>query len=193
MDNQFNEEFYQNFTNYIKKIMPHIYNITSNGLENIPKDQNYLLAGNHLHILDSFLLVTQIDDILRFMVDKKLYRYKLWKSFFSLLGTFPIDPNKTDIEAIKTSIKLLKEGRNVVIFPEGKTHKITEAVPFKSGVASLSKIASVPLIPFGINGSYIPGSNLHIEFGSPIDLSKYNKNEYDEVLETTVRKLEKKQ
>lgn len=192
MENEYNQKFYHNFLKFVKLYMQLLYKIEVNGLNNIPKEENYLLAGNHLNILDSWLLMSVLDTELRFMVDKKLYRYKLWEKFFRSLGTFPIDPEKADIKAVKTSIDLIKEGNKVVIFPEGKTHKIIESVPFKPGVAAIAKIAKTSLIPFGIAGSYFPGRKLSINFGEPIDLSQYKKEEYDAILEDKVRKLEMK-
>lgn len=193
MDIEFNKDFYQKFSKFVKFYMNLFYSIEANGVENIPIDSNYLLAGNHLNILDSWLLITILNNTeLRFMVDKKLYRYKLWEKFFKSIGTFSIDPEKPDITAVKRAISLLKEGNNVVIFPEGKTHKIMESVPFKPGVAAIAKLSATSLIPFGINGSYKLGSKLNINFGEPIDLSKYKKSEYDAILESHVRKLEMK-
>ncbi len=192
MEFEYNPEFYHKFLKFVKLYMRILYKVEANGLENIPQDKNYLLAGNHLNILDSWLLMSVLDTELRFMVDKKLYRYKLWEWFFKNLGTFEIDPDKFDLKAVKTSIDLIKSGSKVVIFPEGKTHKITESVPFKPGVASIAKLAKTSLVPFGIRGSYKPGANIRINFGEPIDLSQYKKNEYDMILEENVRRLEMK-
>lgn len=193
MNIEFNKEFYQKFSKFVKTYMNLLYDINADGIENIPNNSNYLLAGNHLNIFDSWLLISVLNDtVLRFMVDKKLYRYKLWEIFFKTIGTFSIDPEKMDINAVKNTLNLLNEGNNVVIFPEGKTHKITEPLPFKPGVASIAKLSNTPLIPFGISGSYKLGSKLNINFGEPLNLTQYKKKEYDIVLESHVRKLEMK-
>jgi 1-acyl-sn-glycerol-3-phosphate acyltransferase len=191
MEERFDINFYKKFKKFTELFMNTIYDINVNGINNIPND-NYLLAGNHLNILDSWLLISLIDEPIRFMVDKKLYRYKLWETFFSTLGTFPIDPNKMDITAIKKSIELLKDLETVCIFPEGKTHSQDIQEPFKNGVPTISVMAKKQLVPFGISGTYKPLSKLNINFGEPIDYSKIPKSERDEHLETLVRKLEKK-
>lgn len=191
MSDNYDKEFYTKFRKFVKFTMNSIYSIEANGLENIPQNERVILAGNHLNILDSWLLLTLIDDNLRFVVDNKLYRYKLWEYFFKKIGTIGINPDKTDINAVKNIIQIAKTD-NVVIFPEGKTHKIISSVPFKPGVAKIAKITSSNLIPFGINGSYIPYSNIKINFGEPIDLNKISKSEYDKELERQVRILEKK-
>lgn len=190
---EYNPEFYTKFRHFVKTFMQTIYNIEVNGLENIPKDENYILAGNHLNILDAWLIMTLVDKNLRFMVDKKLYRYKSWEEFFTSIGTFPIDPESLDIKALKTLFTLLNNDESIVIFPEGKTHKMKENVPFKPGMAKISTRTKTPIIPFGISGTYRPLTTLNITIGSPINFKilDIEKEEYDSYLEETVRKLEK--
>lgn len=187
----YNVEFYKKFRKFVKLFMNTFYKLDATGLEYIPKDSNYLLAGNHLNILDSWVLICFIDENLRFMVDKKLYKHKLAKNFFRSIGTFPIDPEKLDFDAVKTAIQLLST-EDVVIFPEGKTHSMEEYVPFKPGVPKIAKITKKPLVPFGINGNYKIGTHININFGEPINLNSIPRNEYDSILESTVRKLERK-
>lgn len=194
MDELYDAEFYRKFRTFVKWFMNTFYSIEATGLENIPSDTNCIYAGNHLNILDSWLLLAFIDENLRFMVDKKLYRYKLWEKFFKTLGTFPIDPNSVDVIAVRTVLNLIKGGDSVVIFPEGQTHKITASVPFKPGVPKISVMAKTLIVPFGITGSYVPFSDLRINFGEPIDFkeSGLDRKEYDTYLEDTVRKLERR-
>ena len=194
MENNYNIEFYRKFRKFVKLFMNSIYNIKAEGLENIPEDGNYILSGNHLNILDSWLLLALIDENLRFMVDKKLYRYKSWANFFSKVGTFPIDPDKIDIAAMKTLFQLIDEDEKIVIFPEGKTHSLKEEVPFKPGIPKISSKKGTVIVPFGITGSYIPFSNLKISIGSPINykLLDIPSSEYDIHLESEVRQLQMK-
>lgn len=194
MDELYDIEFYRKFRKFVKMFMRTFYSVEADGLENVPSDVSYILAGNHLNILDSWVLLSLIDENLRFMVDKKLYRYKSWEKFFKTIGTFPIDPEKSDLLAVKRAVSIIKSGEKTVIFPEGKTHKITSSVPFKPGVPKLAILAKSLVVPFGICGSYFPMSKIKINFGEPIDFKKLDipKNEYDNYLEDTVRKLERK-
>ena len=96
MEAKYDIEFYKKFKKFVERFMNTMYRINVNGLDNI-RDTNYLLAGNHLNILDSWVLVSLFDEPIRFMVDQKLYRYYLWELFFRTLGTFPINPNEIDL------------------------------------------------------------------------------------------------
>lgn len=82
MAKEYNADFYRNFRKFVNIFMQTFYKIDIDGLENLPTS-NYLLAGNHLNILDSWLLMYAIDDNIRFMVDQKLYRHKLWENFLA--------------------------------------------------------------------------------------------------------------
>ena len=192
MEIEYSEEFYDKTRSFLVSLMSILYNTSGYGMENIPVDRNYILVGNHLHILDSVLIATYVDDNLRFMVNNKLYRYRLWKYFFKRLGTIGINPEKNDIKAVKESLEVIKNN-NMVIFPEGMTHKYEEDVAFKPGIARLAKLANVLVVPFGIKGSYKLFSDLQITFGEPIDFKTINlpREEYDYYLEDKVRKLEK--
>ncbi|MDE6141325.1 MAG: 1-acyl-sn-glycerol-3-phosphate acyltransferase, partial [Bacilli bacterium] len=107
---------------------------------------------------------------------------------------FPIDPDKIDINAMKTLFKLIDEDEKIVIFPEGKTHSLKEEVPFKPGIPKISSKKGTLIVPFGITGTYIPFTDLKISIGSPINykLLDIPKEEYDSHLESEVRFLQKK-
>lgn len=190
--------FYSNFSKFVYVFMKLLYRIEVTGLENIPEDQNYILAGNHLNILDSWLLITLTKEHLRFMVDQKLYNTKLGRWFFKKVGTFDVDTsgeNKAkNQEAIKKACKLLKSGEKIVIFPEGQTHPVTVNVPFKDGAPIIAKLTNTVLVPFGIHGRYLPFSKININFGEPINFKelKLNKNEESKYLEGKVRILQDK-
>lgn len=192
MEIEYNEEFYFRLRKILVFLMDKLYNIEGYGMENIPSDRNYILVGNHLHILDSVLVAKYVDDNLRFMVDNKLYRYKAWERLFKSLGTFGIDPNKADLKAVKQALEIAKN-YNLVIFPEGMTHKYENDVAFRPGIARLSVLANALVVPFGIEGSYKLFSDLTINFGEPIDFKTIDvpKKEQDYYLESVVRKLEK--
>ena len=196
MEVKYSERFYKNLKVHFKNFMNTFYKIDVKGLENIPEDSNYILAGNHLNILDSWLLITITDETLRFMVDKKLYNFKLGEWFFKKLGTVAVDTNTTDsaknYNAIRTAVKLLKDGEKMVIFPEARTHNMKVNYKFKEGATAISKLSNKVIVPFGIKGTYIPFTKLEIVIGKPINFKelKINKEEENDYLEKTVRNLE---
>ena len=195
MEVLYDKEFYYKFHRFVKKYMELMYHIEVTGKENLT-GENVIYAGNHLNILDSWLLMSQVDDddYVRFMVDNKLYRYRLWEIFFKKLGTFGINPDKTDTAALKMALDLLREGESICIFPEGHTHSRKIDLEYKPGVARLSRMANVPIVPFGIDGSYKPFHTLSLNIGEPINYKQSDipKEEVDNDLEQRIKGLIKR-
>ncbi len=62
--------------------------------------------------------------------------------------------NKNLGEVLQTMAKVLKEGKNIVIFPEGARTRDGEMLEFKKAFAILAKEMEVDIVPFGIRGAY---------------------------------------
>ena len=65
-----------------------------------------------------------------------------------------IDINKNLKETLQISAKVLREGKNLVIFPEGARTRDGEMLEFKKAFAILAKEMEVDIVPFGIRGAY---------------------------------------
>lgn len=65
-----------------------------------------------------------------------------------------VDINKNLKETLQVSAEVLREGKNLVIFPEGARTRDGELQEFKKTFAILSKELNVPVVPFGIKGAY---------------------------------------
>lgn len=89
-----------------------------------------------------------------------------------------IDINKNLKETLQVSAKVLREGKNLVIFPEGARTRDGELQEFKKTFAILSKELNIPVVPFGIRGAYesMPyGSSF--PKSSPIDIKFFDEIE----------------
>jgi 1-acyl-sn-glycerol-3-phosphate acyltransferase len=109
------------------------------------------------------------------------------------------DLSRYQRKAVQDSIALLREGRLLVIFPEGYpnidphyTPKIhaQEMLPFKSGFAAIAAAAekrlgtSIPLVPVGIRYTVGARWTAHVSFGNPLSTGDFVSRE------TLVKKLE---
>lgn len=93
-----------------------------------------------------------------------------------------IDINKNLKETLQISAKVLREGKNLVIFPEGARTRDGELQEFKKTFAILSKELNIPIVPFGIRGAYesMPyGSGF--PKSSPIDIKFFDEIEPEEL------------
>ncbi len=128
-----------------------LFRIEIKGKEKIPQKGGFILASNHLSYLDPIILGVASPQRLYFLAKKELFTNKLFASLVKRLGAIPLKREKTEVSTFKTAIKILKENKPLVIFPQGKrSYQINE---LKKGVGFLFKKTEVPIIVAKIRGS----------------------------------------
>jgi long-chain acyl-CoA synthetase len=138
-------------------IFKYYFKTKKEGSENIiPKP--VIFAGNHQSLLDVFLL----NQILSHKIMDDTYYVAIsqqvstpFRKFLAKYGNvLTIDINQHLRDTIKTMAQVLRSGKNIVIFPEGARTRDGELHEFKKSFAILSKELDIPVIPFGIKGTY---------------------------------------
>lgn len=156
--------------------------IRVDGLENIPEQEPWVLAPNHLSVLDPLLVAAVLDyDRLRrtFWAGWKgiAFRNRFFRFISRLSQTFPIDPTGAPIPSLALGALVLREGRNLIWFPEGRRSPDGQLLPFQSGLGLLLNYFSVPVVPVAIVGSdqalprerrFPRRMTLRISFGKPL-------------------------
>lgn len=189
-DNEFSLEFYLKARKVINYLMKIVYKPNIEGLENLNYDSGFILAGNHKSLLDIPLVATSVDPNIHFMAKKELFDHKLGNYIFKRLGSFPVDREGFDLNAIKTAIRLLKDDQVLGIFPEGTRNKSEQLLlPFKEGTTRIAIKTKKPIIPFGISGKYKVGGGITIRFGEAIDFANINVENENEYLKDKVKEL----
>lgn len=152
------------------------------GLDNLPKDGGYMLAPNHLSMHDPPLLGGFFPRLDLYAMSKK-EAFDVWilKPILPRINVFPVDREGNDITAIKTSLKILKRGDGLLIFPEGTRNKKTDGTPLeaKPGVALLAIKAKVPVVPITIDSTYKLFSQIVITYHPPVSLKEYEGQKLD--------------
>jgi 1-acyl-sn-glycerol-3-phosphate acyltransferase len=152
-----------------------LFRLEAQGLENLPADDGFVLAANHISNFDPWPLGYPLwpRRQLCFMAKAELFNPVLGP-MLRAGGAFPVRRGEQDVQAIETAVRLCKEGRIVAMFPEGTRRekglrKRFEAKP-RTGSARIALAAGVPLVPAAIKGTdrlaRIP--KLRIAYGSPL-------------------------
>lgn len=129
-----------------------LYRIKVTGRENLV-DGPAVVCCNHTSLLDPLMVGFGLGakTPLCFMGKKELFKNPIISVFFRKLGAFPVDRGNVELATIRHSINLLKEGKKVAIFPEGRRvlpiEEETDADGAKTGVAMIAVRANVPIIP----------------------------------------------
>jgi 1-acyl-sn-glycerol-3-phosphate acyltransferase len=158
-------------------ILHGLFRLRARGLENIPLEGGFVLAGNHVSNFDPWPLGLPLwpRRFLRFMAKSELYWFPA-TLILNGAGAFPVHRGQADAEAIETAVRLAREGNVVAMFPEGTRRrkgliKKFEARP-RSGAARIALEAGVPLIPAAIAGTdkLIRLGPLRVAYGAPVEL-----------------------
>ena len=123
------------------------------GRENLPRRGGYILASNHTSFLDPVILGVVAPRPLNFMAKNELFRIFILGRLVSMVGAFPVMREKADIGAVREAIRRLKEGKVLLLFPEGTR---TDAEILRQGLPGggmLAVKADVPIIPVLIIGA----------------------------------------
>lgn len=148
--------FRQGFYNVARPIVRFVFkcwfDLSYEGVENVPKDGSNIFASNHRSYGDPVFIALMTRVPISYMAKEELFKQNI---FFTALikawGAFPVTRGTGDTATIDTAIEKLESGRNLVIFPEGTRSKDGKVGKGKTGVALIAAVAQTNVIPVGIN------------------------------------------
>lgn len=122
------------------------------GRENIPEG-GAVICPNHTSASDPFFVVYAFGHkhIMRAMAKKEVMKIPVAGWLLGKTGVFGVDRGAADISAVKTALRVLKEGYKLLMFPEGTRVGEGENVEAKTGAAMFAVRTGVPILPV-----YIP-------------------------------------
>jgi long-chain acyl-CoA synthetase len=169
--------------NFCMKLMEP-FDVEAVGLENLPGGQ-FVLTPNHASYIDAFAIVaalpyarlqkTQWAGWVGIAYANPLFAY------LSRLGqVIPIDAKNSLLTSLAMAAMALKNGKNLVWFPEGERTLDGNLLPFKPGIGMLLQKSEVPIVPVYLKdtakalppGRYWPVRHkIKVYFGEPVTAS----------------------
>lgn len=109
---------------------------------------------NHLSNADGLIL----NQVLRkldptFVAGIKLSNNPVTQIGMNAIKTISIKPQSADIEGLKSMIKNIKQGENLVIFPEGTRSRVGSMIEAKKGIFVIAQMTGAPIVPIGLYGT----------------------------------------
>lgn len=126
------------------------------GEENIPPDRNFLFVGNHQGNFDIPIYMSCIKTPKGFVAKIETEKIPGVRSWMKYMHCVFMDRNnlKNSGKAIIQTIRNLKEGYSMVIFPEGTRSKGDALGEFKAGSFKIATKSKTAIIPVTMDGSY---------------------------------------
>lgn len=131
-----------------------VLTIRCGGRENIPATGGALIIANHQSQLDPILMGLAFNRRLNYIARQSLFRFAPFRWLIQSLDAIPIDREGIGLAGLKETLRRLKRGEMVLIFPEGTRTEDGEIGTLKPGFLSVAKRAGVPLLPVVVEGAY---------------------------------------
>lgn len=171
--------------------------LRATGRANVPMEGPVLLASNHSSNIDPVAIGVASPRYLSFMAKQELFRNRLLGTLLTRLGATPVN-RKFARAGLAEGRTMLRQGRAVLLFPEGERSMDGQLQPLKPGITSLMK-QDVPVVPVGIAGSHdamgkgrmpVPAplflrpnrATLGVAFGEPLSAAEIAGMEREEML-----------
>ena len=158
------------------------FRIRVEGRENLKKVQTkgYILAPTHVSAIDPvFIAVTRWGGRMVIFAKKELFEINAFLSwFFRCAGAVCVRGTKEEVAVIDRTVEACKNGRTLLIFPEGTREKEGRLLPPKSGLFVIAAQAGVDVVPVRIRYDTPDGKmrlfcRVNVIYGEPMPAAQF--------------------
>lgn len=130
-----------------------VWRISFRGVEHIPASGGLVIAANHQTYVDPFWISVPFRRPIRYLAWNEAFKKPLVGRALDFLGAWPLVLERGNPTAYRRSLKWLREGGAVMIFPEGERSIASGRVArFKPGAARLALEVGAAVLPVTIRG-----------------------------------------
>lgn len=161
-----------------------LFRLKAVGTENIPAEGAVIIASNHISLLDPPAVGVLIKRKVHFMAKEELFKAPVLGPLIKSFGAYPVKRGGVSIDAIKSSINILKSGKVMGVFPEGTRQKADDpdaALGAKKGTAMIALRSKAVVIPVAIVGNYKLFRRTLIVYGKPVDIQSVTVEEGQDI------------
>jgi len=185
-----------------RAIVQIFYRTDFQGSHNVPRTGPCILAVNHQSHLDPPVSGIAMWRRGRYLARQTLFNSKILAVIMHSWGVIPLDTDGTGLEGVKRTLRALKAGELVAIFPEGARSRDGEIHKFMPGFITLARRSKAPIVPSTLEGPYDsyprgakfpkPYCRIHVLIGKPIspeEIAAMSDDELVKYVESKVREL----
>ena len=171
------------------------------GREHIPVAGAALVLGNHQSHFDSVLLGLGCDRRMNYVARQNLFRFAPFRWLIQSLDAIPIDREGTGLAGLKETLRRLKRGEIVLLFPEGTRTPDGRMHSFKPGFCGVARRGGAAIVPAAVAGAFeawprsarLPRRDvIYVAYGpamSPAEIATFDDDALVAEVERRVRRL----
>jgi 1-acyl-sn-glycerol-3-phosphate acyltransferase len=131
-----------------------LFRIRFAGVEHVPLAGPVVLAPNHVSYMDPVLLTIPVHRPLHYMTLDVFFGVPGLGGLIRWFRAFPVRELELDRLAIRTGMRILRDGQALVVFPEGGRSPDGRLLPFRPGAFRLALQVDAPVVPVTIAGAH---------------------------------------
>ena len=178
------------------------YRLRYTGRENVPSEGGVLAVCNHQSHFDPPLVGAGCPRRMNYIARDTLFWLGPFRWFITSLDAIPIDRDGIRLAGIKETLRRLKRGEMVLIFPEGTRSRDGDVGTFRPGFSTLAVRGRAAILPVAIEGAFqawprwqkLPRlGTIHIHYGTPMfpeEIQQYEEGELIKELEKRIRRYQ---
>lgn len=162
--------------------------IKVSGLEKIDPAGTYIFMSNHVSNLDPAILIPLIPRRSSVLVKKELWRIPILAKALDLASLVPVDRSNREaaIQSVKRASEVMRQGINMIVYPEGTRSLDGRLLPFKKGPFHLAAETGFPIVPITMLDTFemmpkgkfaAKGGTARVIFHPPIDPKNFSSRE----------------
>jgi 1-acyl-sn-glycerol-3-phosphate acyltransferase len=166
--------------------------------QHIPTAGGALVISNHQSHLDPILVGLAFDRRLNYVARDTLFGFAPFRWLIYSLDAIPIDREGIGLGGLKESLRRLRGGEMLLIFPEGTRTRDGNVGELKPGFLTLARRSKVPLLPIVVDGAFdswpkwnmVPGlAVIHVRFAEPLSPEEMSQLDDDQLLAEVDRRI----
>ena len=150
-----------------------VFRIKTINQENVPDNEPVIICANHLNIFDAIGIVLFTKKPIRFIAKYEIFENSFANYLLHLYDAIPIRRGLRDLESMKICVRALKDGESLGLFPEGTRRGLAKGAKVQNGAAYMAMKTNTKVVPVGIQGSFKPFTKVVLNYGKPLDFSRY--------------------
>lgn len=142
------------------------------GLENLPKNQPYIIACKHQSAFDTLIFHSFLPDVC-FLFKAEMNKVPFMGRLLRKVDCIPVDRKHGTLvlrKVVSAACECLQKGKIVAIFPEGTRVAPNQHIKYSHGVCMIYEKAGVPVVPAAINSGYLWPKNSFIKKSGTVTL-----------------------
>jgi 1-acyl-sn-glycerol-3-phosphate acyltransferase len=144
------------------------------GREMVPRTGPVIIASNHISYADPPVVGSAVPREVHFLAKEELFANRAFGWLISRYNAIALRRAVGDIGAVKKALELLREGRAVIMFPEGTRSLSGKFLKPRPGVGLIACMAQVPVVPTYVTGTnrlgrvFLRKAELKVSFGPAV-------------------------